>query len=238
MHGHHADPMSYGIKPHLVYRMAAQLHFACMNMLTTSHNHGFEVSMTELSVACNSTCSQTRMSLWLRGHRFLVVTVQAQHAGAPKQEHEHMVCFPFDHVLACTLSAAWRVPASSFASSLGRWYLSNCLAADVVAVTYRYYSGLQVPRSKSVKPHPVGGLARINLTFRRLDPQSAARAPSCKCGQKAVLKVLSSPLHATCLQAFCIGMSEPTPANKVQVLVSKNVPTAPASCLRAALQSS
>ena len=40
-----------------------------------------------------------------------------------------------------------------------------------------------------MRPHPVSGMARINLTFRRLDPQSAARAPSCKCGQKAVLKV-------------------------------------------------
>lgn len=66
-------------------------------------------------------------------------------------------------------------------------------------------SGVQVPRSKSVKPHPVSGLARINLTFRRLDPQSAARAPSCKCGQKAVLKVPNSPLHATCLQAHLYG---------------------------------
>ena len=51
---------------------------------------------------------------------------------------------------------------------------------------------MQVPRSKSVKPHPVSGMARINLTFRRLDPESAARAPRCKCGQKAVLKVLVS----------------------------------------------
>ena len=40
-----------------------------------------------------------------------------------------------------------------------------------------------------MKAHPVAGLARINLTFRRLDPQTAARAPACKCGQKAVLKV-------------------------------------------------
>lgn len=50
---------------------------------------------------------------------------------------------------------------------------------------------MQVPRSKSMKAHPMSGMARINLTFRRLDPQSAARAPSCKCGQKAVLKVLN-----------------------------------------------
>ena len=48
---------------------------------------------------------------------------------------------------------------------------------------------MQIPRSKTVKAHPVAGLARINLTFRRLDPQTAARAPACKCGQKAVLKV-------------------------------------------------
>ena len=48
---------------------------------------------------------------------------------------------------------------------------------------------VQIPRSKTVKAHPVAGLARINLTFRRLDPQTAARAPACKCGQKAVLKV-------------------------------------------------
>ena len=40
-----------------------------------------------------------------------------------------------------------------------------------------------------MKAHPMAGLARINLTFRRLDPQTAARAPACKCGQKAVLKV-------------------------------------------------
>lgn len=62
--------------------------------------------------------------------------------------------------------------------------------------------GMQVPRSKSVKAHPVSGMARINLTFRRLDLQLAARAPSCKCGQKAVLKVLANPtsylLTASC----------------------------------------
>lgn len=36
--------------------------------------------------------------------------------------------------------------------------------------------------------HPTSGTARINLTFRRLDPASAARAPLCHCGNQAVLK--------------------------------------------------
>ena len=40
-----------------------------------------------------------------------------------------------------------------------------------------------------MRAHPISGMARINLTFRRLDPQSAERAPRCKCGQRAVLKV-------------------------------------------------
>ncbi|BDA47843.1 probable DNA oxidative demethylase ALKBH2 [Coccomyxa sp. Obi] len=46
----------------------------------------------------------------------------------------------------------------------------------------------EVPRSKAVGRHPVSGTARINLTFRRLDPASAARAPLCRCGNQAVLK--------------------------------------------------
>ena len=45
-----------------------------------------------------------------------------------------------------------------------------------------------MPRSKRVAPHPVSGLARVNLTFRRLDPASAARAPLCRCGHRAMLK--------------------------------------------------
>jgi hypothetical protein len=50
------------------------------------------------------------------------------------------------------------------------------------------YALQQVPRSKKVTHHPVSGPARINLTFRRLDPASAARAPLCRCGNQAVLK--------------------------------------------------
>jgi hypothetical protein len=42
----------------------------------------------------------------------------------------------------------------------------------------------QVPRSKKVSQHPISGHARINLTFRRLDPASAARAPLCRCGNQ------------------------------------------------------
>ena len=49
-----------------------------------------------------------------------------------------------------------------------------------------------------MKAHPKAGLARINLTFRRLDPQTAARAPACKCGQKAVLKVCLPWARAAC----------------------------------------
>ena len=67
--------------------------------------------------------------------------------------------------------------------------------------------GMQVPRSKSVRPHPISGMARINLTFRRLDLQSAARAPSCKCGQKAVLKVYG-----------CIGILPSSSANVIRRL--------------------
>ena len=54
-----------------------------------------------------------------------------------------------------------------------------------------------------MKAHPVAGLARINLTFRRLDPQTAARAPACKCGQKAVLKVWPL-LSWSCMQHNCL----------------------------------
>lgn len=46
----------------------------------------------------------------------------------------------------------------------------------------------QVPRSKNVGRHPISGAARVNLTFRRLDQASAARAPLCRCGNQAVLK--------------------------------------------------
>ena len=47
---------------------------------------------------------------------------------------------------------------------------------------------LQVPRSKRVTAHPVGGLARINVTFRRLKQQWQEQAPVCKCGSRSILK--------------------------------------------------
>ncbi len=47
---------------------------------------------------------------------------------------------------------------------------------------------LQVPRSKTVASHPVSGLARVNVTFRRLKAQWAEQAPMCKCGVRSILK--------------------------------------------------
>ena len=45
-----------------------------------------------------------------------------------------------------------------------------------------------MPRTKRVQSHPISGTARLNLTFRRLKPEWEARAPTCRCGVRAVLK--------------------------------------------------
>ena len=78
-----------------------------------------------------------------------------------------------------------------------------------------------------MKAHPVAGLARINLTFRRLDPQTAQRAPACKCGQKAVLKVWPSWAGAACnaiaglLVQVVIGtLSQARPRSKAGIRVA------------------
>lgn len=65
----------------------------------------------------------------------------------------------------------------------GRAYLATELAA-VQALQLDVMLLSQVPRSKKVSQHPISGHARINLTFRRLDPASAARAPLCRCGNQ------------------------------------------------------
>ncbi|DBA81837.1 hypothetical protein WJX77_008979 [Trebouxia sp. C0004] len=46
----------------------------------------------------------------------------------------------------------------------------------------------EVPKCKHVASHPIAGKARINLTFRRLKPEWAEKAPCCRCNQQAVLK--------------------------------------------------
>lgn len=37
-------------------------------------------------------------------------------------------------------------------------------------------------------PHPIGGTARVNLTFRHIKPEWQARVPQCRCGRPAVMK--------------------------------------------------
>ncbi|KAK9829720.1 hypothetical protein WJX72_007524 [[Myrmecia] bisecta] len=45
-----------------------------------------------------------------------------------------------------------------------------------------------VRTSKPVPRHPVSGATRINLTFRKLKPDWASRAPQCRCGKPAIMK--------------------------------------------------
>ena len=59
----------------------------------------------------------------------------------------------------------------------------QCLSGFIARIS------MQIPRSKTVKAHPMAGLACIILTFGRLGSQTAAHALACGCGQKAVLKV-------------------------------------------------
>ncbi|KAK9815974.1 hypothetical protein WJX74_000986 [Apatococcus lobatus] len=50
----------------------------------------------------------------------------------------------------------------------------------------------EVPRSKGIQRHAISGEGRINLTFRRLKPAWAARAPQCRCNQRSVMRCSSS----------------------------------------------
>ena len=47
---------------------------------------------------------------------------------------------------------------------------------------------LQVPRSKKINRHHISGEGRVNLTFRRLKPEWAVRAPQCRCNQRSVMR--------------------------------------------------
>jgi hypothetical protein len=46
----------------------------------------------------------------------------------------------------------------------------------------------QVPKTKSVTSHLLSGPARINLTFRQLQPPWAAAVPQCRCGRQAIMR--------------------------------------------------
>ena len=45
-----------------------------------------------------------------------------------------------------------------------------------------------MPKTKACKPHPGSGAARVNITFRRLKPEWAARAPNCHCNRQSVMR--------------------------------------------------
>ncbi|KAA6425076.1 MAG: GRF zinc finger domain-containing [Trebouxia sp. A1-2] len=59
----------------------------------------------------------------------------------------------------------------------------------------------EVPKCRHVETHPISGKARINLTFRRLKPEWAAKSPCCRCNQQAVMKA-SLPSSATSQQRY------------------------------------
>ncbi|EFN54744.1 hypothetical protein CHLNCDRAFT_134637 [Chlorella variabilis] len=50
-----------------------------------------------------------------------------------------------------------------------------------------------VPKtSKPIHPHKISGVARFNITFRRLKPQWQQQAPLCRCGRPSVMKAHSA----------------------------------------------
>ncbi|KAK9867884.1 hypothetical protein WJX84_000142 [Apatococcus fuscideae] len=51
----------------------------------------------------------------------------------------------------------------------------------------------EIPRTRTTARHAISGEARVNLTFRRLKPEWAARAPLCRCSQRSVLRCSSKP---------------------------------------------
>ena len=51
---------------------------------------------------------------------------------------------------------------------------------------------VQVPRSKNIQRHAISGEGRVNLTFRRLKLEWAARAPQCRCNQRSVMRCSNS----------------------------------------------
>ena len=67
------------------------------------------------------------------------------------------------------------------AAITGTEHLSFCLCLISPIVS-------QVPKTKSAKPHQLSGTARLNITFRRLKPDWAARAPSCHCNRQSVMR--------------------------------------------------